>query len=97
MSYRNRVNPWVMVLLTVLLLAAMAGSCLLGAADIKASDIMQSPIFWRLRLPRVLMSVLVCSRLFVWPVRHRILVTLYPCRSWHCVHLILWVSTWTRR
>ena len=65
MSYRNRVNPWVMVLLTVLLLAAMAGSCLLGAADIKASDIMQSPIFWRLRLPRVLMSVLVGAVLSV--------------------------------
>ena len=65
MSYRNRVNPWVMVLLTVLLLAAMASSCLLGAADIKAADIMQSPIFWRLRLPRVLMSVLVGAVLSV--------------------------------
>ena len=65
MSYRNRVNPWVMVLLAVLLLAAMAGSCLLGAADIKAADIMQSPIFWRLRLPRVLMSVLVGAVLSV--------------------------------
>lgn len=62
---KNRVNPWVMVLLAVLLLAAMAGSCLLGAADIKAADIMQSPIFWRLRLPRVLMSVLVGAVLSV--------------------------------
>ena len=62
---KNRVNPWVMVLLAVLLLAAMAGSCLLGAADINAADIMQSPIFWRLRLPRVLMSVLVGAVLSV--------------------------------
>ena len=54
-----------MALLAVLLLAAMAGSCLLGAADIKAADIMQSPIFWRLRLPRVLMSVLVGAVLSV--------------------------------
>lgn len=62
---KNRVNPWVMALLAVLLLAAMAGSCLLGAADIKAADIMQSPIFWSLRLPRVLMSVLVGAVLSV--------------------------------
>lgn len=62
---KNKVNPWIMVLLTLVLLAAMAGSCLLGAADIKASDIMQSPIFWRLRLPRVLMSVLVGAVLSV--------------------------------
>ena len=62
---KNKVNPWIMVLLSLVLLAAMAGSCLLGAADIKASDIMQSPIFWRLRLPRVLMSVLVGAVLSV--------------------------------
>ena len=51
--------------LTLLLAAAMAGSCLLGAADIKMADIVNSQIFWQLRLPRVLMSVLVGAVLSV--------------------------------
>jgi iron complex transport system permease protein len=51
--------------LTLLLLAAMAGSCLLGAVDFERGEIFHSPIFWRLRLPRVLMSVLVGAVLSV--------------------------------
>ena len=51
--------------LTLLLAAAMAGSCLFGAADIKMADIVNSQIFWQLRLPRVLMSVLVGAVLSV--------------------------------
>ena len=43
----------------------MAGSCLLGAADISVAEIWHSQIFWRLRLPRVLMSVLVGAVLSV--------------------------------
>ena len=61
----GRANTWVMAGLTLLLAAAMAGSCLLGAADIKMADIVNSQIFWQLRLPRVLMSVLVGAVLSV--------------------------------
>lgn len=43
----------------------MMGSCLLGAVDFSLHDIFQSPIFWQLRLPRVLMSVLVGAILSV--------------------------------
>ena len=60
-----KANGWVVTGLTLLLLAAMAGSCLLGAADIKFDEIWHSQIFWRLRLPRVLMSVLVGAVLSV--------------------------------
>ena len=62
---KTHANPWVIIGLTVLLLAAMAGSCLLGAVDFEASEVLQSPIFWQLRLPRVLMSVLVGAVLSV--------------------------------
>ena len=58
-------NPWVLAGLGLLLLLAMAGSCLLGAVDFKADEILDSPIFWQLRLPRVLMSVLVGAVLSV--------------------------------
>ena len=61
----TRANGWVIAALLVLLLAAMAGSCLLGAADIRLDEILQSQIFWRLRLPRVLMSVMVGAILSV--------------------------------
>lgn len=61
----TKANPWVVAGLTVLLLLAMAGSCLLGAVDFERGEILQSPIFWRLRLPRVVMSVLVGAVLSV--------------------------------
>ena len=57
-SHKTHANPWVVAGLALLLLATMAGSCLLGAVDFKVDEILDSPIFWRLRLPRVLMSVL---------------------------------------
>ncbi|MBR4739518.1 MAG: iron chelate uptake ABC transporter family permease subunit, partial [Bacteroidales bacterium] len=60
-----RPNPWVLAGLSLLLLLAMAGSCLLGAVDFRVEEILQSPIFWQLRLPRVLMSVLVGAVLSV--------------------------------
>lgn len=60
-----RLNPWVMAGLTVLLLLAMAGSCLFGAVDFRPDEILNSQIFWQLRLPRVLMSVLVGAVLSV--------------------------------
>ena len=61
----HKANPWVVILLILLLLATMAASCLFGAVDFKTDEILQSPIFWRLRLPRVIMSVLVGAILSV--------------------------------
>lgn len=49
----------------LLLAAAMAVSCLLGAVDFRRDEILHSPIFWQLRLPRVLMSALVGAVLSV--------------------------------
>ena len=51
--------------LCLLLLAAMAGSCMLGAVDFTWDEMLHSPIFWQLRLPRVIMSVLVGAVLSV--------------------------------
>ena len=61
----SRANPWVVAGLVLLLLLTMAGSCLLGAVDFRVDEILESPIFWRLRLPRVLMNVLVGAVLSV--------------------------------
>ena len=58
-------NPWVILLLTVLLLAAMVAGCLVGAVDFDRGEILNSPIFWQLRLPRVLLSVVVGAVLSV--------------------------------
>lgn len=62
---RPGANPWVLGGLTLLLLAAMAASCLFGAVDFEWADLWQSPIFLQLRLPRVMMSVLVGAVLSV--------------------------------
>lgn len=51
-------NPWALIALTLLLLAAMAGSCMLGAVDFEWHELWHSPIFLRLRLPRVIMGAL---------------------------------------
>ena len=61
----SHANPWVIVGLSLLLAVAMAGSCLLGAVDFSLQEIWHSPIFWRMRLPRVVMSVLVGAVLAV--------------------------------
>lgn len=60
-----RANPWVVAGLTLLLLLCMVGSCMLGAVDFTWDEILHSPIFWHLRLPRVVMSVLVGAILSV--------------------------------
>lgn len=70
MSYKSyksssRANPWVVAGLALLLLLAMGVSCLFGAVDFAWDEILQSPIFWRLRLPRVVLSVLVGAVLSV--------------------------------
>ena len=62
---KTHANPWVIVGLSLLLIVAMAGSCLLGAVDFSLQEIWHSPIFWRMRLPRVVMSVLVGAVLSV--------------------------------
>lgn len=62
---RQGVNPWAMLLLTVLLAAAMLAGCLVGAVDFDRGEILNSPIFWQLRLPRVLLSVVVGAVLSV--------------------------------
>lgn len=51
--------------LALLLAVAMVGSCLLGAVDFEKGEIWHSQIFWQLRLPRVIMSVLVGAILSV--------------------------------
>ncbi|MBR0169411.1 MAG: iron ABC transporter permease [Bacteroidales bacterium] len=62
---RQGVNPWAMLLLTLLLLVAMVAGCLVGAVDFDRGEILNSPIFWQLRLPRVLLSVVVGAVLSV--------------------------------
>jgi iron complex transport system permease protein len=54
-----------MLLLTLLLLVAMVAGCLVGAVDFDRGEILNSPIFWQLRLPRVLLSVVVGAVLSV--------------------------------
>lgn len=61
----SHINGWVVAGLCLLLLAAMAGSCMLGAVDFTWDEMLHSPIFWQLRLPRVIMSVLVGAVLSV--------------------------------
>ena len=58
-------NGWVLLALTLALLACMAGSCMFGAVDFRWDEILKSPIFWQLRLPRVLMSAIVGAVLSV--------------------------------
>ena len=62
---RQGVNPWAMLLLMLLLLVAMVAGCLVGAVDFDRGEILNSPIFWQLRLPRVLLSVVVGAVLSV--------------------------------
>ena len=62
---RHKANPWVVLLLALLLAAAMVGSCLLGAVDFSAREVWQSPIFLQIRLPRVILSVIVGAALSV--------------------------------
>jgi iron complex transport system permease protein len=61
----GRANPWIVIGLTLLLVAAMAICSLFGAVDFEWEEIKDSPIFWQLRVPRVVMSVLVGAVLSV--------------------------------
>ncbi len=61
----GRANPWIVIGLTLLLVAAMAICSLFGAVDFEWEEIKGSPIFWQLRVPRVVMSVLVGAVLSV--------------------------------
>ena len=60
-----KANPWVLAGLSLLLVAAMAASCMIGAVDFRWDEVMQSQIFWQLRLPRVITSALVGAVLSV--------------------------------
>ena len=61
----GRANPWVLAGLTLLLAATVAASCMFGAVDFDGGEILHSPIFWRLRLPRVLTGAVVGAVLSV--------------------------------
>ena len=58
-------NGWVLAGLTLALVACIGASCMFGAVDFDRNEILHSPIFWQLRLPRVLMSALVGAVLSV--------------------------------
>ena len=57
-------GPWYAVL-TVVLLAVMLGSAMVGAVHFTWEEMWQSPIFWNLRLTRIILSVLVGAALSV--------------------------------
>lgn len=58
------VGPWYAVL-AVVLLVVMLGSAMMGAVHFTWEEMWQSPIFWNLRLPRIILSVLVGAALSV--------------------------------
>ncbi|MBR3986297.1 MAG: iron ABC transporter permease [Bacteroidales bacterium] len=60
----RNVGPWYLVL-TVVLLAAVLGSAMVGAVHFTWEEMWQSPIFWNLRLPRIVLAVLVGAALSV--------------------------------
>lgn len=51
--------------MAVMLIAAMAGSACIGAVSLSTENLWASPIFWNLRLPRIVMSILVGAALAV--------------------------------
>ena len=53
------------MVLTVVLLAAVLGSAMVGAVHFTWEEMWQSPIFWNLRLPRIVLAVLVGAALSV--------------------------------
>lgn len=60
-----RPKPFIFLLLLFLLLAAMLGCSMLGVVHFGWADMWQSPIFWNLRMPRIVLSVLVGAALSV--------------------------------
>ena len=62
----RRANTWLVVaLLAVVLAGAMAGCACLGVVRFSWAEMWTSPIFWQLRLPRVVLTVLVGAMLSV--------------------------------
>lgn len=61
----GRVNPWVMALLTVLLLATAVVSCRFGSVHLTWDEFWQSDIFLEIRLPRTIVCILVGAILSV--------------------------------
>lgn len=62
--HRFRLWP-TLIVLTLLLLAASVTAALLGIAKIPSSQLLSSPIFLQLRLPRILLSILAGAALSV--------------------------------
>ena len=62
---RSSASPLVLLLLALLLLATMTGCCMVGVVRFTWSDLWSSPLFWQLRLPRILLSTLVGASLSV--------------------------------
>ncbi len=60
----RKVGPWYAVLVLVLA-GAMVGSAMMGAVHFTWEQMWQSPIFWNLRLPRIILAVLVGAVLSV--------------------------------
>lgn len=54
-----------LLILAFLLLAAMLGSSMVGVVHFSWDEMWTSPIFWRLRLPRIVLSVMVGASLSV--------------------------------
>lgn len=61
----SRPKPFIFLLLLFLLLAAMLGCSMLGVVHFGWADMWQSPIFWNLRMPRIVLSALVGAALSV--------------------------------
>lgn len=61
----SRPKPFIFLLLLFLLLAAMLGCSMLGVVHFGWADMWQSPIFWNLRMPRIVLSSLVGAALSV--------------------------------
>ena len=61
----SRPKPFIFLLLLFLLLAAMLGCSMLGVVHFGWAEMWQSPIFWNLRMPRIVLSVLVGAALSV--------------------------------
>lgn len=61
----SRPKPFIFLLLLFLLLASMLGCSMLGVVHFGWADMWQSPIFWNLRMPRIVLSALVGAALSV--------------------------------
>lgn len=65
MKRESKASPLVLLILTLLLLAAMIGCSMVGVVRFTWNDLWSSPLFWQLRLPRILLSTLVGASLSV--------------------------------